>query len=145
MEPRPDERYDDGGIFTLVNGVSAGEKRVNHEWLGWRNSRVIITVDLGSEQALQHAGIGGLEERTSWIHAPKTVLISTSLDGQNFVEAATVTPDKEAKGRMEFGTDLGGKSARWVRFTITTLPSIPEGFAGEGNLPWLFLDEVHIR
>ncbi len=145
VEPRPDERYDDGGIFNLVNGVSAGEKRVNHEWLGWRNSRVIITVDLGSEQALQHAGIGGLEERTSWIHAPKSVLISTSSDGQNFVEAATITPDTAAKGRMEFGTELGGKSARWVRFTVTTLPSIPEGFAGEGNLPWLFLDEVHIR
>jgi hexosaminidase len=26
VEPRPDERYDDGGIFALVDGVSAGEK-----------------------------------------------------------------------------------------------------------------------
>lgn len=145
VEPRPDERYDDGGIFTLVNGVSAGEKRVNHEWLGWRTSRVIVTVDLGSEQPLQHAGIGGLEERTSWIHAPKNVSIATSTDGQNFTEVTTITPDTAAKGRMEFATELGGRSARWVRFTVNALPVIPEGFAGEGNLPWLFLDEVHLR
>jgi hypothetical protein len=46
---------------------------------------------------------------------------------------------------MEFGTTLGGTTARWVRFTVNALPSIPEGFAGEGNLPWLFLDEVHLR
>ena len=145
VEPRPDERYDDGGIFTLVNGVSAGEKRVNHEWLGWRHSRVTITVDLGSDHALQHAGIGSLAERTSWIHPPKNVTISTSSDGQNFTEAATILMEPSAQGRMEFGTDLGGKSARYVRFTANALPSIPEGFAGEGNLPWLFLDEVHIR
>ena len=145
VEPRPDERYDDGGLFTLVDGVNAGEKRVNHEWLGWRVSRVIITADLGREQPLEHAGIGGLEERTSWIHPPKNVTIATSSDGHSFTEAANIASDPSAQGRMEFGVALGGKSARYVRFTVNALPSIPEGFAGEGNLPWLFLDEVHIR
>jgi hexosaminidase len=145
VEPRPDERYDDGGLFTLVDGVSAGEKRVNHEWLGWRTSRVIITADLGSEQALEHAGIGGLEERTSWIHPPKNITIATSSDGQTFTEAANLEADPSAQGRMEFGVELGGRSARYVRFTLNTLPSIPDGSAGAGNLPWLFLDEVHIR
>ena len=145
VEPRPDERYDDGGIFTLVNGVSAGEIRVNHEWLGWRHSRLIITVDLGREQQLEHAGIGSLAERTSWIHPPKHVIISTSTDGQNFTDTATITPETNANGRMELGAELLGKSCRYVRFTVHALPSIPEGLAGEGNLPWLFLDEVHIR
>lgn len=145
VEPRPDERYDDGGIFTLVDGVSAGEKRVNHQWLGWRVSRVTVTVDLGREQPLEHAGIGSLEERTSWIHPPKNVTIATSSDGQNFTEVANLASDPAAQGRMEFGVDLDGKSARYVRFTAIALPSIPEGFAGEGNLPWLFLDEIHVR
>ena len=145
VEPGPDERYDDGGIFTLVNGVSAGAKRVNHEWLGWRTSQVTVTVDLGSEEGLAHAGIGGLEERSSWIHPPESVTIATSSDGQTFTDAATVRPDPKASGRMEFGTDLSGRSARYVRFTVRTLPAIPDDQPGAGNLPWLFLDEVHVR
>ena len=145
VAPRPDERYDDGGIFTLVNGVSAGAKRVNHEWLGWRTGRVTVTLDLGGEEALEHAGIGGLEERNSWIHPPERVTIATSSDGLSFTDVATVRPDPAAKGRMEFGTDLGGRTARHVRFTVEALPAIPEGFPGAGNLPWLFLDEVHVR
>ncbi|HRD54710.1 MAG TPA: hypothetical protein PKY96_18900, partial [Flavobacteriales bacterium] len=45
----PNERYNEGGAFTLVDGISAQEKRVSTEWLGWKEG-VTITVDVGSVQ-----------------------------------------------------------------------------------------------
>ncbi|MBK6831775.1 MAG: hypothetical protein IPG92_13995 [Flavobacteriales bacterium] len=50
-----------------MDGITAQEKRVNTEWLGWRES-VTITVDLGSEQDINYMGIGSLNETYSWIH-----------------------------------------------------------------------------
>ncbi|MBL7982121.1 MAG: family 20 glycosylhydrolase, partial [Flavobacteriales bacterium] len=49
LSERPNERYNEGGAFTLVDGITAQQKRVNTEWLGWRKG-VTITIDLGSEQ-----------------------------------------------------------------------------------------------
>lgn len=144
LDPAPSERYDGYGPITLVDGVSAGPRRVNNEWLGWTSSRITVTVDLGLEQPLTHTGIGALEERYSWIHPPKEVRIATSLDGVLFTDLATATTTGEVKGRVEYGVDKP-TTARYVRFTVIGHGTIEEGFAGAGHAPWTFLDEIHIR
>jgi hexosaminidase len=67
----PHERYNEGGAFTLVDGITAQEKRVNTEWLGWREG-VTITVDLGSEQEFSTSASVRLNETYSWIHMPES-------------------------------------------------------------------------
>ena len=141
-QPAPHERYDDGGPFTLVDGIKAGEKRVNHEWLGWREG-VTITVDLGSEQDVRTVSIGALNETYSWIHLPEQVVFSTSTDGHTFAPhgSAKVNP---VVGRNAYAYDLHART-RYVRFTVRHPGAIPEGFPGAGNPAWLFLDEINIR
>ena len=144
LDPTPSERYNAYGAITLADGVSAGPRRVSNEWLGWTASKITITVDLGSEQPITHAGIGALEERYSWIHPPKQVIISTSSDGTLFTDLTTCAPTGEVKGRVEYGTDRSAL-ARFVRFTVIGHGTIEDGFPGAGHAPWTFLDEVHIR
>ncbi len=140
----PNPRYDTGGSFTLVDGVSAGPRRVNNEWLGWNNEQVRITVDLGAEMELSHLGIGSLEERTSWIHLPKDVTIATSADGATWTDVAQVVPAPEADGRTELGIDQNVRT-RFVRFTVNSHGLIEGGWPGAGSMPWYFLDEIHLR
>jgi hexosaminidase len=142
LSVQPDEQYNEGGAFTLVDGITAQEKRVNTEWLGWRKG-VTITVDLGSEQAIGHIGIGALNETHSWIHLPKEVVFSISSDGKNFVPYG-IAKGMDAVGRNEFSIDKTGK-ARYVRIAVKHIGNIPEGFAGAGKPAWLFLDEVDVR
>lgn len=144
VQPAPNDRYDDGGPFALVDGISAGDKRVNHEWLGWRDGRITITVDLGEERAFRHAGIGALAERHSWIHPPRRVEVAVSPDGNSFTSVGKVTPPTDKDGQLEFAVN-GDLRGRFVRFTVDVLERIPDGHAGAGNPPWTFLDEVHIR
>lgn len=144
LDPPPSERYNAYGAITLADGVSAGPKRVNNEWLGWTANTITVTVDLGTEQPITHAGIGSLEERYAWIHPPKEVRIETSTDGAQFKDLATVPLPPNAKGRTEFGADKK-TSARFVRFTVTGHGTIEDGFPGAGHAPWTFLDEIHIR
>ncbi len=143
-DPLPNPRYDTGGSFTLVDGVSAGARRVNNEWLGWNNDRVRITVDLGTESALTHMGIGSIEERTSWIHLPKDVTIAISSDGTTWSDVAQVVPSPDADGRTELGVDRNVR-ARFVRFTVLSHGPIEAGWPGAGSMPWYFLDEIHLR
>ncbi|HRH37882.1 MAG TPA: discoidin domain-containing protein [Flavobacteriales bacterium] len=142
VDPPPAERYNEGGAFTLVDGITAQEKRVSTEWLGWLKG-VIITVDLGSEQDISHVGIGALNETYSWIHLPKQVDFSASSDGKTYASIGSAEATGVV-GRNQFSVDKTVKT-RYVRFTVKHAGLIPEGFPGAGKNSWLFLDEIDIH
>ncbi|MFN6177880.1 MAG: family 20 glycosylhydrolase [Flavobacteriales bacterium] len=138
----PNERYNEGGAFTLVDGITAQEKRVNTEWLGWTEG-VTITVDLGSEQDVREVSIGALNETHSWIHLPERVEFSISADGKTYLPVGSAEV-KAGAGRNAFSLGKVGK-ARYVRIHVKHLGKIPDGFPGAGNPAWLFLDEIEVR
>jgi hexosaminidase len=138
----PDEHYNAGGAFTLVDGITAQDKRVNSEWLGWKGN-VTITVDLGSEQELRHIGIGAWNDDHSWIHPPADVSFSTSADSTAFTPFGQATA-KPKGGRIAYAHDSLTR-ARYVRIAVNTIGPIPEGSPGAGNPAWLFLDELEVR
>ncbi|MBL8002028.1 MAG: family 20 glycosylhydrolase [Flavobacteriales bacterium] len=142
LSVQPNERYNDGGAFTLVDGITAQEKRVSTEWLGWREG-VTITVDLGSVQDVRTVSIGALNETYSWIHTPERVDLSVSEDGKTFTPFGSAEV-KAGVGRNAFTLEKAGK-ARFVRFTVKHRGKIPEGYPGAGNPAWMFLDEIEVR
>ncbi|MEZ4755831.1 MAG: family 20 glycosylhydrolase [Flavobacteriales bacterium] len=162
LSVQPNERYNDGGAFTLVDGITAQEKRVNTEWLGWREG-VTITVDLGSVQDIGRLSIGALHETYSWIHAPKVVEFLVSTDGKNYTSAGMaipqlreipVIPADPIKRRSTAMVQVQGRNvyavekqtqARYVRLVVQHIGAIPAGDAGAGNPAWMFLDEIEIR
>ncbi len=142
LSVQPNERYNEGGAFTLVDGITAQEKRVSTEWLGWREG-VTITVDLGSVQDISRIGIGALNETHSWIHLPERVEFSISKDGKAFTPIGGAAADARP-GRNAFAIDKAA-TARYVRIAVKHIERIPEGHAGAGNPAWLFLDEIEVR
>jgi hexosaminidase len=139
----PHERYNAGGAFTLVDGITAQARRVNTEWLGWKED-VAITIDLGRVQDIAHIGIGALSEPHAWIHPPEQVTIMHSLDGANFLPFAAIERPRNAKGRTRFAADRR-VTARYVHLKVKSAGAIPDGFPGAGNPAWLFLDEVEVH
>jgi hexosaminidase len=142
LSVQPNERYAEGGAFTLVDGITAQEKRVSTEWLGWREG-VTITVDLGSEQEVRQVSIGALNETHSWIHLPERVDFSVSTDGTTFTPIGSAEVNAGV-GRNAFSLGKVGK-ARYVRLAVQHIGKIPDGFPGAGNPAWLFLDEIEVR
>lgn len=156
----PHERYAEGGAFTLVDGITGQEKRVNTEWLGWQKS-VTITVDLGSVQDIGSVGIGTRNETYNWIHMPVRVVFSVSTDGLSFTPLGSAAPPSATEvwrdeggleqlrtatpmGRHLLRTEQPGRG-RYVRITVEHPGAIPEGYSGAGNPAWMFLDEVEVR
>lgn len=160
LSEQPHERYAEGGAFTLVDGITGQEKRVNTEWLGWRKG-VTITVDLGSEQDISSLAIGARNETYSWIHMPKKVAFSVSSDGKSYTSIGSASPPAGnetwrdeggreqlrpvlAQGRQLLRVEQGGRG-RYVRITVEHPGVIPEGYPGAGSPAWMFLDEVEVR
>ncbi len=162
LSVQPNERYNDGGAFTLVDGITAQEKRVNTEWLGWREG-VTITMDLGTVQDISRISIGALHETYSWIHAPKVVEFLASTDGTNYTSAGMaipqlreipVMPADPIKRRSTAMVQVQGRNvyavekptqARYVRLVVQHIGDIPAGDPGAGNPAWMFLDEIEVR
>lgn len=162
LSAQPNERYNEGGAFTMVDGITAQEKRVNTEWLGWREG-VTITVDLGSVQDISRIGIGALHETYSWIHAPKAIEFQVSTDGKNFTSVGMAIPTMreipvipadpikrkstvmaQVQGRNVFAVEKKTQ-ARYVRLQVIHSGPIPAGDPGAGNPAWMFLDEIEVR
>lgn len=139
----PHVRFSTGGAFTLVDGIRGSSRRVDNEWLAWQED-VTITVDLGEEKDIAHIGIGGLGDTHSWIHLPRDVVFSTSMDGKHFTEVGTARPDAGSSGKVQLGTAVR-IGARYVRLEVRSAGTIPEGLPGAGQPAWLFLDEVEVR
>ena len=146
-DPLPHPSYAHGGSFTLVDGITAGDRRISTEWLGWLTS-VNIDLDLGSVQSLSQLTLGAYHEPHSWIHRPEEIMVSVSLDGVTYREVGEAVHgenvDQTGKGgRIQYGIDPKQK-ARYVRFSVQNRGIIPEGFAGSGQSAWLFLDEIKV-
>lgn len=138
----PEEQYSEGGAFTLVDGIRAGNKRVNTEWLGWLQG-VTITVDLGRVQKIERIAIGAWNEHHSWIHLPQEVEFSTGRNDQRFTRFG-IGKAKDTGGRNVYST-AGKAKARYVKITVRTIDKIPDGRPGAGHAAWLFLDEVEVQ
>ena len=139
----PHERFSTGGAFTLVDGIHGSSKRVDNEWLGWKED-VTITVDLGEEKDIAYIGIGTMADAYRWTHPPREVVISTSMDGRTFSETTRVRPSAKATGHTLLGDEVKVRG-RYVRLAVTANGPIPKGLPGAGHPAWLLLDEVEVR
>jgi len=132
----PNSNPDTGGVeFTdgaLGNASSPGDASwMDYSGLG--STPVDVTVDLGSAQALgvarsYHGDFLSTSIFGNTLYSkPDKVEILTSTDNITFISRGSTTPGaavNDSGGRWRYDVDLGGLTARWVRFRITA-SSIP--------------------
>lgn len=149
VSPPPVAPYDQGGAFTLVDGIMGGDRRSGTDWLGWRGD-VQILLDLGEARSIQSMVTGTYHEPHSWIHRPQEIRVEGSMDGRNWSDLGRVRVPHGVKfpeqgGRLPFAIWLEEPvSVRHLRFTVQAAGKIPPGYPGEGHPAWLFLDEIQV-
>ena len=133
------KQYAAQGDQTLVDGVRGGWMYNDDRWQGFLNSDIDVTIDLGSETAIQEVSAEFLQLKGPYVWLPKQVTISASTDGKEYKPLATVdndiSPDIDTLQFKTFGWQ-GNTQARYVRYQAQS-----NGIAGG----WLFTDEIIIR
>ena len=129
----PNSRYDSGDL-TLVDGQFGARPWRGYQWVGFDTNTIEIKVGLEEKRKIKGLELGYLYEPSSWIHLPNEVKITMDSGRSKSVTIAS-----------ERTTIRFGKKTKTLQLQITGPKVIPIGFPGEGNAPWIFMDEIILR
>lgn len=87
-----------------------------------------------------------LQDENSWIHAPHQVEIESILPVRPYLVGRSKAPSLDTKNpNSEIWNIRGFGTSQILRITIKGADKIPQGQPGEGNMPWIFIDEIQIN
>ncbi|MBE0637674.1 MAG: family 20 glycosylhydrolase [Bacteroidales bacterium] len=142
-------RYNGGGQYGLVDGISGTISFADGKWKGFSGDDLIAVIDLGESMTINTIGLDALQSIASWIFLPLWVSFEVSANGQNFRLLETVqTPyDSESNGKyiQDYGTSEAATDVRYLRITAKNFGVCPPGHSGEGKPAWLFVSEIVVR
>lgn len=130
--------YPADGAATLTDG-QRGPWSYGERWLGFLNSDVDVTVDLGAVKPIREVAADFMQWHSAWVWLPARVEIEVSADGETFRRLGVIGNDyPQEEERPEYRTFAwkGSDEARYVRYH-----AVSNGRAGG----WLFTDEIIIR
>jgi RHS repeat-associated protein len=134
----PSPSYPDSGVELTDGNVGNPTNYGDASWQGHQNlgaTPLDVTVDLGSAQRVGTVRSFHYQDAGNGILRPAVIEMLTSTDNIQYtsrgstVAAAAIN---DSGNRWRYELDLGGLSARWVRFRITT------------GGTWLFTSETQV-
>lgn len=141
----PNKVYNNGGAFTLVDGIVGKIPWYGKEWLGFSGDNMEAIIDMGNEEFMQLVIIDVLLAESSWIYLPESIEVFVSNDGVDFISVANADSEIIKNSGRAIQMPLKNTKARYVKIIVKNSGTIPEGKPGEGNKSWLFVDEIQIK
>jgi len=145
--PPPAEKYSDGNLAYLTNGVRGANDFKVH-WLGWEAKNFSLTLDLSQSMAASTIEISTLYDPKSWILHPKSITCLVSEDGKTFtkIETQIVLGDqhKEEVNRL-FTFKAPETPFRYVKFDVEGTQRLFDWHPSAGGGSWVFVDEIVVR
>ncbi|MFI5219965.1 MAG: family 20 glycosylhydrolase [Bacteroidia bacterium] len=142
---QPSVKYNYGGEFSLVNGVTGSLPWRGADWLGFSGNNMEAIIDFEEEENISSVTIDVLEDNVSWVHLPKSAEVFSSNDGINFTPVKKVTTEEINQMKRKLILSTGEIKTRFIKVIAENAGAIPEGFAGAGNPAWLFVDEIGVE
>lgn len=132
------DHYPADGAITLTDGRH-GSWSYKNRWLGFLDSGIDATVDLGTVQAIHEVTADFIQWYSAWVWLPARVEIAVSDDGETFRCLGTVEndyPEEEHRPAYRAFGWQGNDHARYVRY---------RAFSNGRQGGWLFTDEITIN
>jgi len=139
------KKFNHNGSLNLVDGILGdGERWKGDEWLGFREEKIELIIELDAIEQLKTISLGFLKSNGSWIYTPKSIQVSISPDNKEWQEVTNVMcpGETDAIYRPEIELNSYGK---YVKITVYPLNEIPKGKGGAGSIPWTFIDEIQLK
>ncbi|WP_211323793.1 beta-N-acetylhexosaminidase [Chitinophaga dinghuensis] len=140
----PDQAYNPGSSFALVNGIEGISSFNDNQWFGYKNGDMVAVIELDSIQDIRQVGMNTLNFKTNWIYPPKTVVFSVSEDGKQYKEVYKQSAFNQ-NGINQVRGNITPVRAKFVKMEAQRFGIIPAGGEGAGNPAWLFVDEMIIN
>ncbi len=146
---QPSEKYSFGGPITLVDGMKGNDSYATGAWLGFIDGDVTATIDLGESTDIKRVATNAIVDMSAWIMGSTGLTISISDDNKQFREVATKDFPAETavskKAVENYEITFEPVKARYVKVLIKRTPALPKNHAGEGKIPFMFIDEIEVN
>lgn len=151
LQNPPSERYHGDGGKVLADGIRSIPFHHTGQWAGYHSSDLIATIDLEHPQEISTVEVSALTDLSAWIMGPQSISVYISTDGKEYERVAQeIYPaPTDAMGekhsdlyRLSWGRSL---SARYVKVVAKPFKGLPAGHSGEGEPPFLFIDELLVK
>jgi beta-galactosidase len=141
-------RYSARGDAGLVDGIRGSIDWRGGDWQAYRGG-VEVVVDLGQPQEIRVVKVGFLQHPESFAYWPDSVKVDYSEDGVDYrrmANRASMSPSTNGptRGYVTVRSE-GSFSARYLRVGVRGRASIPEDWPGQGEVPWIYVDEIIVR
>ena len=142
-------QYSGHGDSTLINGTFGSFDYSDEEWLGFHGIDFEAIIDLEEEMDIHFIECSFLVNQGSWIFSPEQVVISTSIDGKNFITRKSFEVDADSRNLTQevkkFIVEVEKSSVRYVKISAKNIATCPAWHDGAGSKAWLFIDEIIVR
>jgi len=146
--PPENTRADPSGK-RLIDHRRATVAGVDSQWTGWKNSDVMMVVDLGRTTPVQRVIVGFYRSPGGLVFAPPTLEVSTSDDGTTFTQVTRVqeaSPVKDPRPTVrDYVAELNGISARFIRLVATSPGAAPDWHRSPSDPTWIYADEIIVE
>lgn len=146
-KPLPSEKYSEGKLSYLTNGVRGANDYKVH-WLGWEGMNFSLSLDLEMLSSAKEIQISTLWDPKSWILHPKAVSCSVSKDGFFFSKLETQVVSGNQKNENvnhTFAFKTQGQEFRYVKFDIEGTQKLYDWHPSAGGASWVFVDEIVVK
>lgn len=146
LKHQPAPKYSFNGAVALVDGLKGANSYANGRWLGFLGKDVEAVINLGEPTEISKVSTEAFVDLSVWIMGATGLSVSVSEDGKDFREVASKEYPAEsgtAKNSIDnYTVEFTPVKATFVKVIIKHTPSLPKGHAGEGKVPFLFVDEI---
>lgn len=138
----PNEKYKgSNGLSGLKNKSKGSLSFSDDEWLGYQQDTITFNLTL-QKDAGSHVILSFLEDQSSWIFAPENVELLFS-PYNSIKEKRLEDPSFSIEGkRFKFVSIDIPDGVEKLNINIVPLKHIPKWHPGNGQKPWLFIDEI---
>lgn len=148
-----DRRYGSGGVDSIFDGVTGtltgAYPYANGTWTGFRNTDVVVTIDLKEARTFGKLTLGFLEDWDNGIRLPSLVRFFTSEDGEDYTlfgyqEFSQKFADRPANRQV---LEMAGDevTSRYIRLVITNPGGLPTEHPNKWAGSWIFFDELTVE
>ncbi|MCH5327548.1 MAG: family 20 glycosylhydrolase [Coprobacter sp.] len=149
LKDQPSEKYTFTGATLLTDGIRGDFNYANGCWLGFINTPVDATIDLGKSQEISSVKTGSLVQYSEYVFPPTKITVYAADGNEEMKMVGTtdfpVAPTQDEDGVREYSCDFAPVQASKVRVVIETTSQIPAWHGAKGEKGWLFIDEITVH
>ncbi len=149
LEKMPAKRYSGQGVATLQDEKLGGRLFNDGTWLGFEESNLEATIDLGEIRPIERVMVGAMQNAESWIFFPEYMEVSWSADGKSYSKPVRVDVEelenlsRKTVKRITFEEE--NIFGRYVKVKVKNVGKCPAWHPAAGQKAWLFVDEITVQ